>query len=109
MLFRSRSVFPAGTLTGAPKLRAMELIQSLEKRPRGIYGGALGYIDLSGNLDLAIIIRTLSFQRGTASIIASAGIVKDSIPAHEESECLHKMRSPFMALMRAIEHSQHTA
>ncbi len=93
-----RSVFPAGTLTGAPKLRAMELIHRLEKGPRGMYGGGLGYIDSSGNLDLAITIRTMLFQNGVISLRVGAGIVKDSVPELEDDECLHKARSCLAAL-----------
>lgn len=96
-----RSVFPAGTLTGAPKIRAMEMIRRLERSPRGIYGGAFGYIDQSGNLDFAITIRTMLFQEGAVSLRVGAGIVKDSIPGHEDDECLHKARSCLAALMRA--------
>ena len=96
-----RSVFPAGTLTGAPKVRAMETIRRFEKTPRGIYGGAFGYIDQSGNLDFAITIRTMLFQGDTVSIRAGAGIVKDSIPEHEDDECMHKARSCLAALRLA--------
>ena len=93
-----RSVFPAGTLTGAPKLRAMEIIRELESTPRGVYGGALGYIDLAGNVDLAITIRTILFRDGTASLRVGAGIVKDSVPKHEDNECLFKARSILAAV-----------
>lgn len=96
-----RSVFPAGTLTGAPKVRAMEIIHRLERTPRGIYGGAIGYIDLNGNLDFAITIRTMLFQDDTISLRVGAGIVNDSIPEHEDDECLHKARSCFVALALA--------
>ena len=88
-----RSVFPAGTLTGAPKVRAMEIIGSLESSPRGIYGGAFGYIDLSGNVDLAIVIRTMLFEGGKISLRVGGGIVADSVPELEDNECLHKARS----------------
>jgi anthranilate synthase component 1 len=96
-----RSVFPAGTLTGAPKLRAMEIIRELEASPRGVYGGAFGYIDLAGNVDLAITIRTLLFRDGTASLRVGAGIVKDSVPEREDDECLFKARSVLAAVRRA--------
>jgi anthranilate synthase component 1 len=96
-----RSVFPAGTLTGAPKVRAMEIIRELEGGPRGIYGGALGYIDLAGNIDMAITIRTMLFQDGHISLRAGAGIVKDSVPEHEDNECLFKARSCFAAIRQA--------
>ncbi len=96
-----RSVFPAGTLTGAPKVRAMEIIRDLEKSPRGIYGGAFGYIDLTGNVDFAITIRTMLFQDGKISLRVGAGIVKDSIAEHEDDECLHKVRSCLAAVKLA--------
>ncbi|MEI8229551.1 MAG: anthranilate synthase component I family protein [Candidatus Peregrinibacteria bacterium] len=96
-----RSVFPAGTLTGAPKVRAMEIIRRLERSPRGVYGGAFGYIDLSGNLDFAITIRTMLFQNDSISLRVGAGIVKDSVPEHEDDECLHKARSCLAALQLA--------
>jgi anthranilate synthase component 1 len=95
-----KSVFPAGTLTGAPKIRAMEMIRRFEKTPRGIYGGAFGYVDLSGNLDVAITIRTMLFQGDVISLRVGAGIVKDSIPEREDDECLHKARSCLAALQR---------
>lgn len=96
-----RSVFPAGTLTGAPKLRAMEIIRRLEPSPRGIYGGAFGYIDLAGNIDFAIMIRTMLFQNNEISLRVGAGIVKDSIPGNEDDECLYKARSCLAALQLA--------
>lgn len=96
-----RSVFPAGTLTGAPKMRAMEIIRDLEKEPRGIYGGAFGYIDLAGNIDFAITIRTMLFQHNEISLRVGAGIVKDSIPEREDNECLHKARSCLAAIQLA--------
>jgi len=77
------ATFPAGTLSGAPKIRAMELIDSLEPSRRGLYGGALGYIDLRGNLDFCIAIRTLLFEAGRAVVQAGSGIVADSIPERE--------------------------
>jgi anthranilate synthase component 1 len=80
------AAFPAGTLTGAPKIRAMEIIDDLEPAPRGLYGGALGYVDLRGNLDVCIAIRTLWFGQGRAMLQAGAGIVADSDPAAEEAE-----------------------
>lgn len=96
-----RSVFPAGTLTGAPKIRAMEIIRRLERSPRGIYGGAFGYVDESGNLDFAISIRTMVFRGDTVSLRVGAGIVKDSVPEREDDECLQKARSCLAALARA--------
>jgi anthranilate synthase component 1 len=80
------ATFPAGTLTGAPKIRAMEIIHELEEQPRGAYGGAVGYISYGGNLDLAITIRTLEIDRGAVSIQVGAGIVHDSVPELEFEE-----------------------
>lgn len=80
------ATFPAGTLSGAPKIRAMELIDALEPSRRGLYGGALGYIDLRGNLDFCIAIRTLLFEAGQAVVQAGSGIVADSIPERELQE-----------------------
>lgn len=92
--------FPAGTVTGAPKVRAMEIIQRLEPTPRGVYSGAILYADYAGNLDSCIAIRTLVLDReGVASVQAGAGIVADSIPELEYEETVNKAR----ALFRAIE------
>ena len=96
-----RSVFPAGTLTGAPKLRAIEILRDLEKAPRGIYGGAFGYVDLSGNIDFAITIRTMLFDARGITLRTGAGIVKDSIPEHEDEECMHKAKSCLAAVFAA--------
>lgn len=96
-----RAVFPAGTLTGAPKIRAIELIRRLERSSRGIYGGAFGYVDESGNLDFAISIRTMVFRGDTVSLRVGAGIVKDSVPEREDDECLQKARSCLAALAQA--------
>ncbi len=93
-----RSVFPAGTLSGAPKIRAMEIIGELEDRRRGPYGGAVGYLAPGGDLDLCIAIRTLVFQGDRWSAQAGAGIVADSDPTAEYEETLHKLR----AVTRAI-------
>ncbi|HMD69590.1 MAG TPA: anthranilate synthase component I [Chitinivibrionales bacterium] len=90
--------FPAGTLSGAPKIRAMEIIDELEPVRRGIYGGALGYIDFSGSLDTCIVIRTVVCKGGTAYIQAGAGIVADSVPSLEFDETMNKAR----ALLTAI-------
>jgi anthranilate synthase component 1 len=80
------ATFPAGTLSGAPKIRAMELIDELEPAPRGLYGGALGYLDLRGNLDFCIAIRTLVMESGRVTLQAGAGIVADSDPRAELAE-----------------------
>lgn len=93
-----RACFPAGTLSGAPKVRACEIIARLENASRGIYGGAVGYFDFSGNMDFAIAIRTIVHKNATAYIQAGAGIVYDSVPANEYQECLNKAESCFEAL-----------
>lgn len=93
-----QAAFPAGTLTGAPKIRAMELISEFERQPRGIYGGAVGYFDLSGNMDFAIAIRTMLYQNGMVNLRAGAGIVYDSKPTKENLECHNKARGPLTAL-----------
>ena len=92
-----RAAFPAGTLTGAPKIRAMEIIAELEEKPRDIYGGAVGYFDLSGNMDFAIAIRTMICKDGNVTLRAGAGIVYDSLPKHEHKECCNKARGPLTA------------
>lgn len=102
------SCFPAGTLTGAPKIRAMEIIYELEQERRGLYGGAIGYIDFQGNLKMAIAIRTMIAQqtRGDARIYlqAAAGIVADSKPEKEYEETLSKMKAGLRALDMLITH-----
>jgi anthranilate synthase component 1 len=95
------AAFPAGTLSGAPKIRAMEIIDELEETSRGLYGGALGYIDLRGNLDFCIAIRTLVFQGGEVTVQAGAGIVADSDPSREAQEVEAKARALFEALTLA--------
>ncbi|HWQ61066.1 MAG TPA: anthranilate synthase component I family protein, partial [Negativicutes bacterium] len=90
--------FPAGTLSGAPKIRAMEIIAALEKTPRGPYGGAVGYLDFRGNMDTCITIRTLVVEDGEVVIQTGAGIVADSVPATEYQETLHKARALFQVL-----------
>jgi anthranilate synthase component 1 len=94
-----RSCLPAGTLSGAPKVRAMEIIDELEPHRRGPYGGAVGYIDFSGNMDTCIALRTLVLKGQTAYLQAGAGIVADSDPASEREETLSKARG----LLRALE------
>jgi anthranilate synthase component 1 len=93
------ATFPAGTVSGAPKVRAMELIAELEPRKRGVYAGAVGYLGFDGNLDTCIAIRTMVFQGGKVYLQAGAGIVADSDPAREYEETLHKSQ----ALRRALE------
>lgn len=85
------SFLPAGTLSGAPKIRAMEIIDELEKVKRGLYGGATGYIDFSGDMDFCITIRTMVKRNGTVYLQAGAGIVADSVPEREYEECCHKV------------------
>jgi anthranilate synthase component 1 len=96
------SCFPAGTVSGAPKIRAMEIIAALEPEPRGLYAGAVGYLDFAGNLDCCIAIRTIVLKDGHAMVQAGAGIVADSNPAAEYEESCDKAR----ALLRAIELAQ---
>jgi anthranilate synthase component 1 len=95
------SCFPAGTLSGAPKIRAMEIIDEFEPVKRGLYGGALGYIDWSGTMDTCIVIRTIIYRDGVATIQAGAGIVADSDPHREYHETLHKAGALFTAITRA--------
>ncbi|MCF8024851.1 MAG: chorismate-binding protein [Desulfobacteraceae bacterium] len=97
------ATFPAGTLSGAPKVRAMEIISELEPEPRGAYGGAVGYISFHGNMDLAITIRTASINGDRLTVRAGAGIVADSEPEAEYTETVNKA----MALGRALELIQH--
>jgi anthranilate synthase component 1 len=94
-----RSCLPAGTLSGAPKVRAMEIIDELEPCRRGPYGGAVGYIDFSGNMDTCIALRTLVLKGQTAYLQAGAGIVADSVPASEYEETMSKARG----LLRSLE------
>ncbi len=93
-----KAAFPAGTLSGAPKIRAMEIIEELEPARRGIYGGAVGYLSYTGNADLAIAIRTLVTRGDTIHVQAGAGIVADSVPADEHLECVNKARAVLSAV-----------
>ncbi|MDD3083201.1 MAG: anthranilate synthase component I family protein, partial [Desulfobacterales bacterium] len=93
------ATFPAGTLSGAPKVRAMEIIAELEAVPRGPYGGAIGYISFSGNMDMAIVIRTACIENNRVTVRAGAGIVADSDPEKERIETVNKA----MALQKALE------
>lgn len=95
------SCFPAGTVTGAPKIRAMEIISELEPDRRGIYAGAVMYLDYADNLDSCIAIRTIELRNGTASVQAGAGIVADSVPEHEYAESVNKARGLFRAIEMA--------
>ncbi len=97
-----RATLPAGTLSGAPKVRAMEIIDDLEPTRRGVYGGVVGYLDFSGNLDTAIAIRTMTVDAdGRASVQAGAGIVAESDPARENAECAHKAAALLTAVAMA--------
>ncbi len=93
-----RATFPAGTVTGAPKVRAMEIIAELERYDRGTYAGAVGYLSFSGNLDTCITIRTILIKDRHAYIQAGAGIVADSQPAREYQETLNKARGMLQAI-----------
>jgi len=87
------SCLPAGTVSGAPKIRAMEIINELEESKRGVYSGAVGYISANGHLDFALAIRTILFKNDEAFIQAGAGIVYDSSPEQEYEETIHKMKA----------------
>jgi anthranilate synthase component 1 len=93
-----KATLPAGTLSGAPKLRAMEIIDELETVKRGIYGGAVGYVSWSGEMDTAIAIRTAVIKDNQLRIQAGAGVVADSVPSSEWEETLNKAR----AMLRAV-------
>ena len=95
------AAFPAGTLTGAPKIRAMQIIGGLEPTRRGLYGGAVGYLDFAGNLDFCIAIRTIAMRGQRAEIQAGAGIVADSVPSAEYEETRDKARALIQALEMA--------
>ena len=97
-----RSCIPAGTLSGAPKIRAMEIISELEAEKRGTYGGAVGYFSFSGNMDTAIPIRTMVMKDGVAHVQVGAGIVADSVPEMEFQETTHKAQ----AVLRAIDEAE---
>jgi anthranilate synthase component I len=96
-----RACFPAGTLSGAPKIRAMEIIEELEPTRRGIYGGSILYADFSGNLDSCIAIRTLLLKGNKGYIQAGAGIVADSVPEKEYEESVNKAKAVVTAIERA--------
>ena len=96
-----RAVLPAGTLSGAPKIRACQLIGQLENNKRGIYGGAIGYIDFTGNLDTCIAIRIAYMKNGKVFVRSGAGIVADSVPEKEFEECMNKAAAVISALKQA--------
>ena len=97
-----KSALPAGTLSGAPKIRAMEIINEIEPSSRGIYGGAIGYISWNGNIDTAIAIRTAVIKDDVIHVGAGAGIVADSIPENEWNECKQKAKV-FLDALEMIE------
>ena len=97
-----RACFPAGTVSGAPKIRAMEIIAELEPERRGLYAGAVGYFSFSGNLDMAIAIRTMVMTKSVAYVQAGCGIVYDSVPEREYEESMNKAR----ALLKAIKQAE---
>jgi anthranilate synthase component 1 len=97
------AVLPAGTLSGAPKIRACQLIEELENSRRGIYGGAVGYIDFTGNMDTCIAIRLVFKKNGKGFVQSGAGIVADSVPEKEYEECLNKAKASLHALELAEE------
>lgn len=97
------AILPAGTLSGAPKFRACQIIEELEKSKRGIYGGAIGYLDFTGNLDVCIAIRLVYKKNGEICIRSGAGIVADSVPEKEFEECCNKARAVMQAISKAQE------
>ena len=96
-----RACFPAGTVTGAPKIRAMEIIAELERERRGVYAGAIGYMSFTGDLDTCIAIRTMVIKDGLTTVQAAAGIVADSVPAEEFLETRNKASALLQALAGA--------
>jgi anthranilate synthase component 1 len=96
-----KATFPAGTLSGAPKPRALEIIDELEESARGVYGGVVGYFDFAGNADLAIAIRTAFIRDGVARVQAGAGVVLDSVPETEYQETVNKAGAPSRAVTAA--------
>lgn len=101
-----RAILPAGTLSGAPKIRAMEIIDELEPVKRGVYGGAVGYWAWNGNMDTAIAIRTAVIKDGVLHVQAGGGIVADSVPALEWEETINKRRAMFRAVALAEQSAQ---
>jgi anthranilate synthase component 1 len=98
-----RAAFPAGTVSGAPKIRAMEVIAELEPEQRGVYAGSLGYVSFGGNLDMAITLRTMVVADGIVYVQAGAGVVADSRPEREFEETLEKAGAMFKAVEMAEE------
>ncbi len=98
-----RAAFPAGTVSGAPKIRAMEIIADLEPDQRGVYAGSLGYVGFGGNIDMAITLRTIVIADGVAYVQSGAGVVADSRPEREFEETLEKAGAMFKAIEMAEE------
>ena len=96
-----QSVLPAGTLSGAPKFRACQIINDLENNKRGIYGGAIGYLDFAGNMDMCIAIRLAFRKNGKVFVRSGAGIVADSVAQKEYQECINKAKAVVLALQEA--------
>jgi anthranilate synthase component I len=94
--------FPAGTVSGAPKVRAMEIISQLEKNKRGVYGGCIGYFSADGEMDTCIVLRTAIVKDGKMYVQAGAGIVADSDPQSEHRECVNKAKALFRAAEEAV-------
>ena len=94
-----RVSLPVGTVSGAPKVRAMQIIDELEPTRRGPYGGAVGYVDFSGNMDTCIALRTIVWKNGVFDVQAGAGVVADSVPASEYEETMNKAK----AMLKAVE------
>ncbi|MEM8878903.1 MAG: chorismate-binding protein, partial [Pseudomonadota bacterium] len=94
--------FPAGTVSGAPKVRAMEIIDELEHEKRGIYAGAIGYFSADGQMDTCIVLRTSIIKDGTMYVQAGAGIVADSVPENEQTECVNKAKALVRAAHEAV-------
>jgi anthranilate synthase component 1 len=103
-----RATFPAGTVSGAPKVRAMEIIDELEPVKRGVYSGAIGYISWQGNMDTAISIRTAVIKDNIISVQAGAGIVYDSVPDNEWIETLNKAKAVLKAAALAEQAEENT-
>jgi len=97
------AILPAGTLSGAPKIKACQLINNIENNKRGIYGGAIGYLDFTGNLDTCIAIRIAYKKNGKVFVRSGAGIVADSVPEKEYQECINKAAAVVKALQLAEE------
>jgi anthranilate synthase component 1 len=103
------SGFPAGTVSGAPKVRAMEIIDELERDARGAYGGCIGYFGSNGEMDTCIVLRTAIVRNGTMSVQAGAGIVHDSVNASEQLECINKAKALFKAAEEAVRFAARSA